>query len=115
LYLPLLMMLAMVVYLFYAGLAHLANTTTITVDRERLTVRHHPLPWPGNRTLPTKQIKRLRTQRYEHRGKKGVSYSYGVEADGLGSKPRKVLGGLSNEDEAQFIEFAIERYLQIKG
>jgi hypothetical protein len=38
-----------------------------------------------------------------------------VVADSLGPKPRKVLGGLANEDEARFIEFAIEEYLKLKN
>src|SRR5262249_46494214 len=45
--------------LVYATLAGLLNRTVIEVTSESLTVRQGPLPWWGNRTLPTDELDRL--------------------------------------------------------
>lgn len=48
--------------LTYYTLAALFNSTTVTVDHEAVRIRHGPIPWPGNVTLPVEEIMRLHVE-----------------------------------------------------
>src|SRR5262249_8647258 len=62
------------VFLTYSTLAGFLNTTRIEVNRSELTIEHGPLPWPGSRTLPGRELTQLYGQ--EVRGNKGsLTYS----------------------------------------
>lgn len=43
----------------YSPIAAAMNRTTIRVTYDTLTLRHHPLPWPGNRTISAADIQSL--------------------------------------------------------
>jgi hypothetical protein len=44
----------------YYVLARLINRTVVTVTNSKLSVRHSPLPWPGNQDVPIQQVKEFR-------------------------------------------------------
>jgi len=98
----------------YLALAMILNTTTIKVDRGMLTVSHGPLPWPGAKSLPIHEIKQFFCRETVHHGKNGTSYTYEVRYVTQTGSKEKLLTGLSNSDQALFIEQQIERHLGIK-
>lgn len=49
----------------YAALAYLLNRTTVTVDAQRITVRHAPLRWFGEKDIPGAGIERVFSEKYE--------------------------------------------------
>lgn len=99
--------------LTYFTVAGFLNTTTVTASSEGLSFRHAPLPWPGNRTIPARDLSQLYCQRHVSRGKNGTHESYSLNAVVRGSHKLKLLSGLSDPDQCLFIEQAVEEHLGI--
>jgi len=97
----------------YYTLAGLLNHTTVVVTQGKMTIAHSPLPWPGNRTIPTGHLRQLYCRRHEHHGENGVSHSYSVDAITTAGTKLKLLSGLGEAEDALFFEKKIERYLGI--
>ena len=110
--------------LTYYTLALLFNSTVVIVDHETVRIRHGPIPWPGNVTLPVEEITRLHVQ-----SKPGNLYmpaeSYTIVAIGR-PIPRRVsvvatlkngrmkrLLVLDDEDIAWYLKHQIEKLLGI--
>jgi hypothetical protein len=98
----------------YWALCGLVNRTTIECAYGVLGVRHHPLPWPGNRSFATADLAQLYVkEKVTHNSKGGVRVTYGVFALGRDGRTSKVVAGLSDVDQAFCIEQEIERRLRI--
>jgi len=100
-------------YIYYL-IATYKNTTTILVDHKSLNVEHHPLPWPGKRTISTTDL----TQLYLKQTKgwsvnDEVTYLYELRAKLKNDKDVKLIGGLISEEVGHFLEEQIENYLGI--
>ncbi len=100
--------------LTYFTLAGLFNRTTIRVDDQYLKVRHGPIPWLGNQTLPSNEIDQLYTQEQTHHGKHGVYRSYKVCALTRDGRKVVLISNLQEVDQALFIEQRIEKQLGIE-
>ncbi len=99
------------IFIFYTSLASLLNRTVVSIDGARLRVRHGPLWLPGNRDVEVAQLRQLFVR--THRGgRRGAAVTHSVDADVDGVDVR-LLGGILEEHEAQFIERTIERHLAI--
>lgn len=103
--------------LTYFCIASLFNTTKISVDRQELTVTHGPIPWAGNRRIPSLSVRQLyvtdkthgRTNNSNHRV---PTISYEVNA--VDEHGRKIkLAKIEKLDEALSIERLIEQYLDL--
>ena len=95
----------------YATLAVLVNNTVVKVTSEFLTVKHGPLPWWGNRSLPIDELERLCC--YKHTRKDSASVSYSVDALTNGGNKIDLVRDLLNVAEALFIKQELERWLKI--
>lgn len=100
-------------FLFYWSIASFVNRTRIVVDGGRLSVRHGPLPWPGSRDLEVRSIKQLFVRTRVTHTKNGTSSSYALCADVDGTAI-DLVRGLSQADEARYIEQVIEEHLSIE-
>jgi hypothetical protein len=96
------------VAVLYVAIAFLANTTTVAIASGQMTVSHRPVPWRGNKTLHTTEIRQLFC--CERRGRKG-SRSYDVMARLTSDREVSLLSGLAGEREARFLEQRIEQRL----
>ena len=100
--------------LTYATLCGFLNATTLTVGNDELTVHHGPLPWAGNRTLPTDTIRQFHCeQRRANTRNGGASYSYDLLATLTNGRKLKLLSGFSDVAEPRLIEQRVEQYLRI--
>lgn len=97
----------------YTNATMYVNRTRIVAGRGHLTVRHGPLPWPGNRDLPTISLEQLYCEENISRSRNGTSVSYSVLARTTDGKQIKLVTGLSDRDQALYIEQEIERHLKI--
>lgn len=101
--------------LTYYTLCLLFNVSYFRVDRERLTIRHRPLPWwGGDWNIPVDAIQQLFVKRRKRKNKRGVSYTYGirvVKTDGEAATLFNVYTPYS-QDMHQ-LEIAIEEQLNI--
>jgi hypothetical protein len=99
--------------LTYLVIAGFLNRTTITVAHGELAVRHLPVPWAGNHTLPVSDIAQLYCGKSENpRQSSGV----GVRSvSALLKDGRKItlVSFLHDADEARFIESKLESHLGI--
>lgn len=100
--------------LSYFTLCGFLNKTRIVVSGESLRVRHGPLPWPGSREVPTRELAQLFTVEKISRTKNGESRDYQVQARTRGGGDVKLLTGLPEVEQALFIEQQLEAYLGIR-
>lgn len=100
--------------LFYYSLCGLLNKTEIRIMRDKLVVRHFPLPWLGNREIPSNEIKQLYTQEKINQSKNGRTITYEVNAILKSNRKLKFVSGLAQKDEGIFIEKTIEDRLYIR-
>ena len=97
----------------YFTLAGFLNRTTVTAEMGMLTIRHAPLPWPGNKQLWDEQFEQLFSKEKVSHSKNGTNYSYEVHVALRDGEQVKLLGGLDKAEQALFIEQELERYLGI--
>ena len=101
------------------GLAYLVvcgfvNRTIILVRNGTLSVRHTPLPWPGNTELEASSLKQLYAKEQVLQGKNGEHHRYTLFAIDESGTRRRVLKKLTSVEQAVFLEQQIERFLQIQ-
>jgi hypothetical protein len=109
-------------FLTYRSLAGLLNTTRVEVRQRELTIRHGPLPWPGNRTVSGHEL----TQLYCQKGRVKVwgnikfvlpssgNESYSLLAIDRQGRQVKLLSGIEDMDMVLYLELALERRLGIE-
>lgn len=99
------------VWIAYMAITGLFNRTVIEVDRGVLSVRHGPIPAPGNRDIPIVELRQLFT--VEKIGNKGVR-SYELQAIVSNGPVVTIAKNLTESSQALFLERAIEDHLGIE-
>ena len=102
------------VWLTYTTLAGLLNRTDIDVNRTELTLRHGPLPWPGNQTLPGRSLAQLYVEEVIKQRKNGQTTEYHLLAVDREGRKVKLLTNLDEKDQALYLEQLLERRLGIE-
>jgi hypothetical protein len=92
----------------YLAAASLVNTTSIEVTSGELRIAHHPLPFPGNRTLRVGDIRQLFC--VERTGRRG-SRTFAVMARLASDREVTLISSLTSDREARFIEQRLESRL----
>ncbi len=100
--------------LAYFTAAGFFNRTVVRADRGMIEVRHGPLPWPGNKTLPAGQVDQLYCKETVSHGKNGPHHRYSVEVAMKGNTAATLLSGLTTAEHALYIEQELERHLGIE-
>jgi hypothetical protein len=68
-------------WISYYALARFVNRTVVTLTTGGLSIRHGPLPWPGNRSFPIHHVKEFCCEKRTSRDYAGqVSESYTLSA-----------------------------------
>ena len=98
----------------YTALACWVNTTRITVDQGKVTVRHGPLPWIGNKELDASNLKQLYSKEQISNSRNSTTVTYEVHAVTATGKNEKLVSGLESSEQALYIEQEIERYFRIE-
>jgi hypothetical protein len=100
--------------LTYATVASLFNGTRITVDYDRLTIHHGPVPWPGNASFDKQDLCQLYCDHTTTTNDDTTTTTYNVNAvDGSGRRV-VLLKGLDDRGMALFIEDQLEEWLGIR-
>lgn len=100
--------------LTYFVLCGFLNSTSIEVESGGLRIRHGPLPWWGNRTIETADLKQLYCQRRVRSSRNGTSETYELHAQLANGTQLKLLSGLEEAQDALYLEQQIEKYLGIR-
>ena len=94
----------------YCAIAGCLNRTHIVASREKITVRHGPIPWVGYNQMGVSNLKQFYTKELVS-GKGGTHVTYEVYAITSDDRDRHLVGGLESREQASFIEHEIETYL----
>jgi hypothetical protein len=97
----------------YTAIAGLLNSTVIAVKGEELSITHGPLPWRGNMSIAVNELEQLFCEEKVHRGKNGTTRTYDVSAVLRGGRSVRLLKGLTEVQQALYLEQAIEENLGI--
>ncbi len=107
--------LAVGVAITYGVLCGLFNTTTISVSRGALGIRHAPFSWGfGNKMIPVAQLDQLYCRSETTHGKNGSTTSYSLHAVLADGKRLDLLTKLDDRDLAAYLEYSIEQHLGIE-
>jgi len=101
-------------FLIYFVVALFINSTVFKTSQHEIVVKSGPLPWKGNLTIASGEIVQLYcVEKISHR-KNSSSAHYRVEAVLQGNSRRTIVSGLTDADQALFIEQQIEKYLNLR-
>jgi hypothetical protein len=100
--------------LTYRTLAGFVNKTRVTVTPDELTVRHGPLPWRGNVSLPAAALTQLYCEETVTHGKNGTSRTYTLSAVLRDGRKIALIKALPEAAQALFLEQLIEERLGIR-
>jgi hypothetical protein len=90
-------------------IAGFVNRTWIVADRGTLAVRHAPIPWLGNRRVPTAEIEQLHHKQVTRSG----HVSYTLAALMKGGQEIDLVTDLRHADQALFLQQRLEDRLGI--
>ncbi len=101
--------------LIYVCLVLLLNHTTVRVAQGEMSIRHGPIPAPGNRRIAADDVEQLyvRHER-ETRSKGGESHVYPLLARLRSGKEIKLLPRNSEVEVARAVEQLVETHLRIE-
>lgn len=90
----------------YAVVACLVNRTSIRVDAAEVSVRHGPLPWPGERNVRKADIDSVCSEKHERSDDTlwDPGMSYAVKLVLKGGRTLKLVVGLRAPEQALFVE-----------
>ena len=100
--------------LLYVGIAGLLNYTVIKVDEFQLSVKHQPIFWLNTPKLRRDHIVQLYCTLHLNRNSNYIRDSYQLHAILKDGKHVCLLKGIQHANQAQFLEYKIERFLKIK-
>ena len=102
--------------LVYYSIATFFNKTQILVSRDVIEIKHHPLPWFGNKRVETNNIKQLFVkEKYRGSSNNNPRLSYNVLGLTKEDKPFNLLTDLEFSNQALYIEQEVEKYLGIEN
>lgn len=100
--------------LLYVSVALYKNQTRVSLRGESITVRHWPLPWPGNKHVPARAIEQLFCKgsiAYKINDEPIMTYAVYARLHGGGSID--LVGRLNEAQQALYIEQQLEDCLGI--
>ena len=101
------------VALLYYTVAGFVNTTVVRVAQGLIEVQHGPLPWPGNKSLEAHEVEQSYCREQVNRNKNGSQCTYEVMVLRRDNVRDTLVKGLTDPDQALYIEQELERYLRI--
>lgn len=100
-------------FIAYLAATGFLNTTFITIARNKLTVKHRPLWWPGNQTIDADDIIQYYVKKEVSNRDNNSQVMFSLMAILKDHTEISVLKNIDNYDHAAFIEKVIEDYSDI--
>lgn len=102
-------------YVTYTTIAGFVNRTTVELTHDTLSIYFDPLPWPGEKKIPSSQIKQIYCKENRKTGRHGaVTFIYTLFAVTNEDRQVQILDGLETPEMARYIEQQLETWLRIK-
>lgn len=106
-----LLLLGAGLWMTYTALAQIFNTTVIRATASELSIHHGPFPWPSPPSVEIQSVERLACETVTWHGKGGKSVSFKLSARLRGGRKVALLSGLTERNQALFIEQCLEEHL----
>jgi hypothetical protein len=106
--------LAVGIWITYSTLAGFFNRTVLEVTSDEVSVWSEPLPWPGEKTIKTANLKQLFCKEKKTRTKHGYRYTYQLLTVTRDDRQTVLISNLESPDLALFFEQQVEDWLRIK-
>jgi hypothetical protein len=90
------------ILLTYMAITGFVNKTRIQIGLGKLSIKHGPLPWPGDKIIDANQIEQLYCQKFA------------VHAKMKSGLTSVLIGSLSEYEQARYLEQKIEEVLRLK-
>lgn len=103
------------IFMTYYAIASWFNTSTVSVSKQIIEIIHKPIPWFGNKSISSMDLKQLYVKERVTRQNNGNNITYEVHAILYSGTNAKLLTGLETSEQALYIEQEIEKYLGIKN
>jgi len=101
--------------LTYAVLCGFLNRTVVRVSGGELSIRHGPLPWPGNQQLLTTDVRQLYcTESKRQWSQQNGRRKFDVVIQSKANDKITLLTGLEELDHGLFVEQQVEQHLKIR-
>ena len=101
--------------LTYTALAGFYNSTSVRAGQGKLTIQHGPLPWPGNKTVPSTDIIQLYAEQRMVHSRNGTHPRYQLSAITRDNRKLRLIANMDEPDTVRFLERKIEEYLGIEN
>jgi len=102
--------LAIGVGLTYLVVCTFVNKTDIILGDGTLAVKIHPLPWPGNKSLPASAMTKFLVREHFTRSENSTSISYRVHYVDVTNREQRLVTGLKTREQADYIATSLARY-----
>ncbi|MDQ8185386.1 hypothetical protein [Pelagicoccus sp. SDUM812002] len=99
----------------YLTLAYFLNKTDIRIDTNNLTISHAPIPWSGTYVQANSEIDQLHSKERVHQRNNMKTYYYDLVSRDKSGTDKKLLIGLTDKNQALYLEKEIEKTLGIKN
>lgn len=96
--------------LTYFVVCTFVNKTDIILDASMLTVKTHPLPWPGNKSLQAGTMTRFLVRERFSRSENSTSVTFSVYYVDITNREQRLVTGLKTREQADYIAAALTRY-----
>jgi hypothetical protein len=98
----------------YLTAAQWVNRTHIVVSKDRVTVRHRPLPYFGQKTIPAADILRLHGNVTVGLGSDAEDADYQINVLTCSGRIVRLVSGLASAEQQVFIAHQIAKYLGVE-
>ena len=99
--------------LIYLTVAIFINRTDIRIGRDLLSVRHYPLPFIGQKKIPTADVEQLFCSENQIRSNNTTRTVYDVKVLLRDKSSKTLITGLDDARQARYIETEAEKFLRI--
>lgn len=101
------------VFITYTCLAQFLNRTRFRVGYDSVDVRHGPVWWPGDKSVPRHDIEQLYVEEVRKSGKHGPTFTYTVRLVLQGGRKLELVSGLPDAEQARYVEQQVEAELRL--
>ncbi len=86
------------------------NKTDIVLESSALTVKTHPLPWLGNKSLPASAMTRFLVRERFTQSENSSRVSYSIYYVDVTNREKRLMTGLKTREQADYIATSLTRY-----
>ncbi len=96
--------------LTYFVICTFVNKTDIVLEAGMVTIKSHPLPWPGNKSIPADTVTDFLVRERFAQSRNGARVNYCIYYVDTTNRERRLITGLKTREQADYIASSLTRY-----